>query len=75
MSYFASFEKQLMAERRAVRTVTRDGKPVRELKCPECGTWGEIDDDQFHGHVSVLHEECGYHETVNWAAITEGSGE
>lgn len=40
------------------------------LECPSCLKWGELDDDQFHGRVSVDHEAdvgCGYHETHDFA--------
>ena len=43
---------------------TRDGKPIIKLKCPKCGIWSAIDDDQFYGRVSIQHE-CGFHETIN----------
>lgn len=70
-NYFETFEQQLKAEQEMVRSVIRDGVPIWELRCPGCGTWGEIDDDQFHGRVSVWHDPgCGYHETVDWAAIS-----
>lgn len=53
-----------------------------ELRCPGCGGWGALDDDQFHGRVSVDHEgaryagggtwkECTYHETHDFAAAVE----
>lgn len=49
-----------------------------ELRCPGCGAWGRIDDDQLHGRVSVDHsgddapvtvyapEGCTFHETRDW---------
>lgn len=43
------------------------------LCCPECGHWGEIDEDQLHGRVSVDHSGgaeangcrcgCTFHQT------------
>lgn len=49
-----------------------DGDPVWSLRCPGCGTWGLLDDDQLHGRISVDHaaDGCtgGYHETHNFAA-------
>jgi len=45
---------------------TRDGKPIKKLRCPDCGIFGQIDDDQFHGRVSVLCE-CGFHETIDFS--------
>ena len=43
------------------------------LTCPGCGEEGYIDDDQFHGRVSVHHDEphCGYHETVDWSKVDD----
>ncbi len=31
--------------------------------CPGCDLKGKIDDDQFHGRVSIDCPECPYHET------------
>jgi len=45
---------------------TMDWKPAIKFKCPACGEWGTIDDDQFNGRISILHEPgCGWHQTVN----------
>lgn len=47
---------------------TLDGKPNVSFKCPSCGSWGDIDDDQFNGRVSVWHgpdSKCTFHETIN----------
>ena len=52
-----------------IRQKKRDGTRIWQLKCPGCGAWGDLDDDQFHGRISVLHEECGFHDTQNWGAI------
>lgn len=40
-----------------------------KLRCPGCGEWASIDDDQFNGRVSVFHdvEECGFHETIDFS--------
>ena len=35
--------------------------------CPNCGLEGIIDDDQYHGRVSIDCPDCPYHETVNVA--------
>lgn len=46
------------------------------FECPGCGAWANLDDDQFHGRVSVWHVDCpgGYHETHDFAtAISEAS--
>ena len=57
------------------RAVTRDGVPGWLWKCPGCGTWGNLDNDQWLGVVSVDHaaDGCsgGYHETHNFAADLE----
>lgn len=52
-----------------IRQVKRDGALIWQLCCPGCGKWGEIDDDQLHGRVSTLHEECGFHETQDWSRV------
>lgn len=55
-----------------IRQVNRDGELTWLLKCPGCGEWGALDDDQFHGRVSVDHAADGcvgaYHETHDFAA-------
>lgn len=52
--------------------VNQGSGQVWKLKCPGCGVWGELDDDQFHGRVSVDHDADGcpghYHETHDFAA-------
>lgn len=53
----------------SLRSVTRDGQPLWQLCCPICGEWGDLDDDQLHGRVSVDHtgmgptNHCTFHET------------
>lgn len=51
-------------------SVRQDGAIVWLLRCPECGTWAEIDDDQYHGRVSVqcVTEGCRFHETHDFFA-------
>ena len=39
------------------------------LRCPRCRKWGLLDDDQWNGKVSVLCD-CGFHQTMNLAAMT-----
>lgn len=45
------------------------------FECPGCGTWAHLDDDQWHGRVSVDHAsmgcERGYHETHDYFAVLE----
>lgn len=42
------------------------------FECPGCGTWAYLDDDQWHGRVSVDHDSMGcgghYHETHDYSA-------
>ena len=38
---------------------------VTKFKCPDCKVWGDIDDDQFKGKVSILCD-CGFHETIDF---------
>lgn len=50
------------------------------FECPGCGTWAYLDDDQWHGRVSVDHSGevspttgavCSYHGTHDYdAALT-----
>ena len=49
--------------------VVRDGEFVRQYKCPGCQNWGDIDEDQFHGTVSIDCPNCEYHETINVAVM------
>jgi hypothetical protein len=45
------------------------------LECPGCGQWAYLDDDQWHGRVSVDHaaDGCpgGYHETHDYSAALD----
>lgn len=49
------------------KIVSRDGKPQRKFKCPRCGSWADIDDDQFFGRVSMECPVmgCDFHETID----------
>lgn len=60
------------AELSSVRQTQPDDEvwTVWKLRCPGCGTVGEIDDDQVNGRVSLLCR-CGWHETHNLAAYLE----
>lgn len=55
-----------------LRVRVRDGEEVVQLRCPGCGVWGDLDDDQLHGRVSVDHaaDGCpgGFHETHDFSA-------
>lgn len=61
-----------------IRRVTRDGQRAFLLECPGCGRLGTLDDDQWHGRVSVDHaaDGCtgGYHETHDFAAAVQVAG-
>lgn len=48
----------------ALKLTKRDGVPVVKLQCPKCEVWGDIDQDQIEGKISLLCE-CGFHETEN----------
>lgn len=56
-----------------LRVIVRDGQEVLQLRCGGCAAWGDVDDDQVHGRVSVHHDEaddgCGYHETHDFWAM------
>lgn len=45
------------------------------LKCPGCGEWGALDDDQYDGRISVATEpDCSYHETHDFRGAVERAG-
>jgi len=53
-----------------LKPVFRDGELLAKLQCPVCEEWGSLDDDQFHGRVSVKCEAtpgCTFHEVVNFS--------
>lgn len=56
-----------------LRITTRDDVRLWLLRCPGCGEWGELDDDQLNGRVSVQHE-CGFHETHDFAERLKAVG-
>lgn len=41
------------------------------FKCPQCKGVGIIDEEQFHGKVSIQcpFAPCTYHETKDWAEV------
>ncbi len=49
-----------------LKHIKLDGKPAVKLRCPKCGVWAYMDDDQYHGKVSVDCSNCDYHETHNF---------
>lgn len=59
-----------------VRRVSLDGVLTYKARCPLCGTWGYIDDDQFHGRVSMECGEkgCTFHETHDLSAVVYPTG-
>jgi hypothetical protein len=44
---------------------------VVKLQCPTCGVWGDLDDDQLHGRVSVECQTpgCSFHETHDFSRM------
>lgn len=48
-----------------IKQVILDGTPTWKFKCPSCGIWGYIDNDQYHGKVSLDCPNCEFHETIN----------
>lgn len=56
----------------SVRDVVRDGATVLQMACPGRGKWQDLDDDQYHGRVSIeCGFDCGYHATVDVAAALD----
>lgn len=49
-----------------IKIVKRDGILIKKFQCPLCEVFGEIDNDQFHGRISILCD-CGFHETIDLA--------
>ena len=60
-----------MAKRYETIRTFYDGKPIIKFRCPGCGGWGSIDDDQYNGRVSIQCTECEFHETINLAEPEE----
>lgn len=61
-------------DRFTVRHVSRDGSPtlnVTKIRCPSCRTFGEVDQDQWQGRVSIECSTpgCTFHETHNFAQL------
>uniref|UniRef100_A0A6H1ZDU1 Uncharacterized protein n=1 Tax=viral metagenome TaxID=1070528 RepID=A0A6H1ZDU1_9ZZZZ len=54
-------------EKYEIKKIKRDGVEIVKFKCPKCGEWADIDDDQYNGRVSIFHDtpKCGFHETIN----------
>lgn len=48
-----------------IKQIIQDGILIWKMKCPACKVWGELDNDQLFGKVSVLCN-CGFHETRVW---------
>jgi hypothetical protein len=59
-----------MSERLETQTVKRidpeeygdeDRHLQPQAKCPSCGEWGDVDDEQLRGEVSMICAICGWH--------------
>lgn len=61
-----------------IRRGVRDGREVHLFECPGCKQWSTLDDDQWHGRVSVDHASMGcpggYHEIHDFAAAVAVCG-
>lgn len=57
-----------MYKLKEVKDLDRD-KLITKLKCPGCGQWGEIDDEQLQGHVSIDCPDCEFHETIDFTSV------
>jgi hypothetical protein len=53
-----------------LRMIERDGQPVKQLRCPHCGLWADVDDDQARGVVSVICPQCRHHDQRDWRKAT-----
>ena len=55
------------------RVMKRDGTElVPEVKCPQCGVWGDVDAEQLAGTVSLICPECGWHGYFDAAGAPPG---
>lgn len=57
-----------------MKLTNKDEEEQIMFMCPDCGEYGKIDDDQFHGRVSIdiagtEGTECDFHETINLAKV------
>jgi len=57
-----------MPNKYIIKKVVRDEKEVLKLRCPKCEKWGDIDNEQYHGQISILCD-CGYHETLDLSKL------
>lgn len=55
-------------EKFEIRQVNLDNQKTYKLRCPKCGVWGFLDDDQFNGRISILCD-CGFHETIDFKTV------
>ena len=51
-----------------------DGSAVWWFRCPDCGTWAEIDDDQLNGRAAIActAARCAFREAWDLSALTSG---
>lgn len=54
-----------------LRRRLRDGAIIYEGRCPKCGWWEALDDDQLAGRVSseCSNPNCDFHETLVWRKL------
>lgn len=52
-----------------VKDAENGREPRATIMCPSCKGVGTIDDDQYHGRISIWCD-CGYHETHNLAEVS-----
>ena len=68
------FNKEAVMKRHPeIRSISLDGKLTPNVRCPKCGVWASIDDDQFYGRVSIdcMTPDCTYQETHNFNTEAE----
>lgn len=47
------------------RTIDRDRKPQKQARCPECDVWGDIDNEQANGDISLICPKCEWYGYIN----------
>jgi predicted RNA-binding Zn-ribbon protein involved in translation (DUF1610 family) len=52
--------------------VTGSGEQLWKFRCPDCGKWAYIDDDQLCGRVSIDHtgEGCTFRQNLDLSGLT-----
>jgi len=71
---FEAYREKFTAD--DLKLASLDNVPTWTVRCPQCGRWSYLADDQFHGRLPVLCQ-CGFYETHDLSkvaiAVSQGS--